>query len=138
VDSPSDRLAEQFASHGMTRALAETLVARFGAELFTGALDSVAEARIRELADGWRLTAFTIWEARDSRLSAGCFLMSAGGLPPGMSSQRAMAKHFKVTPEAISKGVEGWQRKLNLPRTGFQKSAAAVAAAERHHRSNRK
>jgi hypothetical protein len=138
VDSPADRLAERFASQGMTRKLADVLVAEFGAELFTGALDSVAEARIRDLADGWRLTGFKIWEAPDARRSAGCFLHSAGWLPPGMSSQRDMARHFKVSPEQISKEVEDWQRTLGLPRTGFQKSAKAVAAAKKHNRSNRK
>lgn len=138
VDTPADVLAEQFREAGMSRELAGQLVGRFGAEAFSGELDSVASARIRDLADGWRLTGFRVWEAKDARRSAGCFLMAAGWLPPGMSSQRDMARFFKVSPEQISKEVEQWQATLGLPRTGFQKSAKAVAAAKTHNRSNKK
>lgn len=122
----------------MTRELAQMLVDRFGAEAFSGELDSIASARIRDLADGWRLTGFRIYEANDARRSAGCFLMSAGWFPPGISSQRDLARFCKVSPEQISKEVEQWQDALGLSKTAFQKSAKAVASAKKHHRSNRK
>lgn len=138
MDSPAERLAERYKVVGMSEALARQLVQNHGADAF-GVVEHYGTAEMPpELADGWRMTAFCIWEAPLSRLSAGTFLMAAGWLPPGITSQRDMARLFKVTVEHVSNLVEEWQKKLNLPRTEHQKSAKAIESARTHHKKNRK
>lgn len=137
IDTPAEILAERFARKGMTLPLAKMLIDTFGPEAFEGANGHRSIASL-DVSDGWRLTAFRIWGAARPRLAVGAFLMAVGWHPPGIRSQREMARMFSVSVEHISNEVEEWQRVLGLPRTEFQKSPKAVAAAKTHNRKNRK
>lgn len=138
MDSPADRLAERYRVLGMSPELAKKLVSDCGVGAFAVLEKASGPSLPPEVIDGWRMATFQIWQAPKSKLSAGAFLMAAGWMPPGITSQRDLAKLFKVSPEHVSNLVEEWQVKLNLPRTEFQKSAKAVEAARAHHKKNTK
>lgn len=136
MDSPAERLAERYRVLGMSAALAQKLVNDCGVAAFAVLERASGPALPPEVIDGWRMATFQIWQAPKSKLSAGAFLMAVGWMPPGITSQRDLAKLFKVSPEHVSNLVEEWQEKLSLPRTEFQKSAKAVEAARVHHKKN--
>lgn len=138
MDSKPAKLAERYKSIGMTLHLAERLVADGLAQGFDSVAGGILSDAPVELVDAWRMQSFRVWQSSTPRLSVGAFLMSLGWLPPGIRSQRDLAKHFKVSVEHVSNLVEEWQELLNLPRTAYQKSAKAVDAARLHHKKNNK
>jgi hypothetical protein len=91
-----------------------------------------------EQADALKLMLFKVWEAEKPRLTVGCLLLALGIKPMGVASGRELARMQNVSPEYVSNLMEEWQTMLGLPKTDFQKSAAAVEAARLHNRTSTK
>lgn len=125
--------------------LGEDLYRKLASELTPEALEGEKELRDEALhsllraeqADVLKLILFRVWEAQRPRLSVGSLLLAVGIKPLGISSERDLAKQQNISPEHVSNCVEDWQVLLNLPRTDFQKSAQAVAAARLHNQTRK-
>lgn len=111
----------------------------------TGAMDSLLRAEqaalLLQIID-------KIWKAARPRLCAGALSLALGRvIPVGVrsdgvnlpviESERDLAAHQNVSPEHVSQLVEEWQAIIGLPKTHFQKSAKAVAAARLHNQTRK-
>lgn len=69
-----------------------------------------------------------IVQAPKPRMSAGCLLLAIGAEFDGVSSSREWAQRQAVSHELTANEVEGWQRRLKLPKALAQKSERAKSS----------
>ncbi|HEY1109371.1 MAG TPA: hypothetical protein VGE76_12080, partial [Opitutaceae bacterium] len=101
------------------RAIVEEVAGEEGAAGTQGNVLARAEAR-----EALRMMAIEQYQAPKPRLSAGCLIRALGFEHPDFASDRDLAERQAVSPEHVSNLVGDWQRRLKLPPTSGQKTAA--------------
>ena len=74
----------------------------------------------------WRAMLYEVKSAKQPRLRARVLLMALGWAPE-TESMRAVGRDYVLSPEQVSNMVEDDQRKYNLPKNQFNKSAEVTA-----------